>query len=199
MFVWKELIAGAAVALILIIAEGPSVRAATSEAGRETRRGAMAPIHSIRRLQEPEPWINPMPAVVRTHPSFPWTPGGSISVGTVVDGVLVRGMEMPLLGPHHQVLDEHSRRATRWGTDEIVTGLLKAAAHVASLFPTAKMGVGNIARNGGGRLPWSISHHAGRDADIAFYLVDAHGVDVIPDTLLKLAPPLGQISTNSAN
>jgi hypothetical protein len=135
-----------------------------------------------------------MPIVARTHPTLPFTDPGSISVGTVTTGHLVRGREVPLSGPHHAVLDVHSERGTRWGTDELVDGILAAAAAVGAAHPGATLGVGNVARSGGGRLPWSISHKAGRDADLAFYLVDDQGRDVLPDTLLQLAGPDGTVT-----
>lgn len=130
-----------------------------------------------------------MPIVVRSHPELPFTDPGSISVGTVTAGYLVRGREVPLSGPHHAILAEHAQRGTRWGTDQLVDGLLAAAARVAERHPDAILGIGNVARSGGGQLPWSISHRAGRDADIGFYLVDGQGKDVLPDTLLQLAEP----------
>ena len=147
-----------------------------------------------RRAVEAEPWTLPMPIVRRAHPSLPFTDPGSISVGTVTAGYLVRGREVPLTGSHHAVLYEHSLRGTRWGTDELVDGIIAAAARVAAEHPDAILGIGNVARSGGGRLPWSISHKAGRDADIGFYLVDAQGVDVLPDTLLQLAGPDGTVT-----
>ena len=147
-----------------------------------------------RRAVEPEPWALPMPAVVRSHPSLPFTDPGSISVGTVTAGHLVRGKELPLRGPHHRVLEEHAARATRWGTEELVDALLAAATDVAAAHPGAVLSAGNIARRGGGRLPWSISHKAGRDADLGFYLVDEQGRDVQVDTLLQLAGPDGTVS-----
>ncbi|MFH1531547.1 MAG: hypothetical protein ABIK09_12535 [Pseudomonadota bacterium] len=147
-----------------------------------------------RRCVEAEPWTLPMPAVERQHPALPFTAPGSISVGTVVDGTLVRGRELPLRGPHHAVLAEHAARGTHWGTDELVSGIQGAAGHVAATHPDAVMGVGNAARDGGGGLPWSISHKAGRDVDLSFYLVDGQGRDVLPDTLLQLSPPDGTVT-----
>jgi len=147
-----------------------------------------------RRSVEAEPWTLPMPVIHRDHPALPFTDPGSISAGTVTAGYLVRGKELPLGGPHHAVLLEHAARGTRWGTDELIDGILGAAAAVAAAHPDAMMGVGNVARNGGGRLPWSISHKAGRDVDIGFYMVDGQGRDVLPDTLLLLAPPDGTVT-----
>jgi len=151
-------------------------------------------VRGLRRGPEADPWALPMPMVRRDHPTLPFTDPGSISVGTVVAGSLVRGRELPLRGPHHAVLFEHSARGTRWGTDEFIDAILAGADHVAESFPYAVLGAANIARRGGGRLPWSISHKAGRDADIGFYYVDAAGQDVLPDTLLQVAPPDGTVT-----
>ncbi|MBM4370785.1 MAG: HEAT repeat domain-containing protein [Deltaproteobacteria bacterium] len=157
------------------------------------RRGVEGPARGPRRTPAADPWSLPLPRRAPDHPTLPFTDPGSISVGTVVDGHLVRGREVPPAGPHHAVLAEHSPRGTRWGTDELVQALLQAAAHVAAEFPGARLGVGNVGRDGGGALPWSISHKAGRDADLAYYLVDEKGRDVLPDTLLVLAPPAGTV------
>ena len=162
---------------------------------RTPRRGAPEEaLRQVRRGTETEPWTLPMPAVERAHPALPFTDPGSISVGTVTAGFLVRGRELPLRGPHHAVLEEHGARGTRWGTDELIEAVLAAAEHVAGTFPDATLGAANIARRGGGRLPWSISHNAGRDMDIGFYLVDGEGRDVVPDTLLQVAPPEGTVT-----
>ena len=127
------------------------------------------------------------------HPVLTLQPDDSISVGTIAAGHLVRGAALPLSGPHHVILAEHQTRSTRWGTRELVELLQETAAKVAQDFPGSLMTLGNISKGGGGDIPWSISHNAGRDADIAFYLVDAQGNQIIPDTMLVLSPPDGTV------
>jgi len=131
----------------------------------------------------------------RTHPEFPDYSGGqgSISVGSVATGHLVRGSRLPHAGPNHVILDEHTRRGTNWGTDELVRLLLEGAGAVAAEFAGSKMTVGNIGKGGGGDIPWSISHNSGRDADVAFYLVDEEGNQVVPSTMVNLQAPDGTV------
>ncbi len=44
--------------------------------------------------------------------------------------------------------------------------------------------LGNIGADGGGDIPWSVSHNAGRDADLAFYTTTPSGDPVEPPDLL---------------
>ena len=117
-------------------------------------------------------------------------------MGTVTSGHLIRGKEIPLVGPHHQVMEEHSKRRTNYATSELVDLILGGAALVAQAFPESKLPVANAARPGGGNLPWSISHNSGRDIDLVFYLVDESGASVVPRTMAPLAPPDGTLFTD---
>lgn len=159
------------------------------------RRGPVpeAEAHSPRRTMETEAWTVPIARVSRDHPQLGFPVHGSISVGSVSAGYIVNGRELPASGTDHAILEEHRRRATQFGTDELVDALLTAGADVAALFPGSILGVGNISRGGGGKIPWSISHNAGRDADLAFYLLDSSGLQVVLPTLLKLSAPEGTV------
>ncbi len=129
----------------------------------------------------------PLPPVPREHPKVGRLTGkGSLAIGTTRDGFVVDCRPLPLEGPHHRVLAEQAGRGTNCGTDEIVTALLRAAEAVAKRYPGAVLPVGNLSRTGGGDIPWSISHNAGRDADIGFYLVDPDGRQVVPEDLVRL-------------
>ena len=116
---------------------------------------------------------------------------GSASVGSVTSGHLIEGLELPLTGAHHAVFEGHRVRGTNWGTDELVQAVLAASGEVASAFPGAVLQIGNVAKFGGGALPWSISHKAGRDVDVGFYVLDASGNQVLPPAMLQLTPPDG--------
>ena len=128
----------------------------------------------------------PLPPIPRDHPRLPFLQEGSVSVGTSSNGWLVRGAELPLEGPHHRIMTVQSARGTRYGAEELVKALQDAAAAVARQYPGSVLQVGNIARQGGGDIPWSVSHNSGRDADVGFFVLDRHGKPVALDDLVKL-------------
>ena len=103
---------------------------------------------------------------------------GSISVGTVVNGYVIRPRKLPLKGRHYRVMDVQATRNTNWGTDEIIGMIKYVADKVAQKYPDSVLQVGNIGACGGGKIPWSVSHRSGRDMDLAFYLIDNHGQQV---------------------
>lgn len=119
---------------------------------------------------------------------------GSVSLGTTSRGRILRAARLPLKGKHHAVMPRWRARATQYGTDELVSLLLHGARRVAKRHPGAMMMVGNLSFQRGGGLPWSHSHNAGRDADIAFYLrrrgkpVRATGLFRIDDRLRSIHP-----------
>lgn len=100
-------------------------------------------------------------------------PVGSFSSGTVANGVLLDSAELPTKGEFHSIIERHQRHRTRWGTRELVDLIQKAAQHVYSAEGGAPLRVGNMSKKKGGDIRWSRSHNSGRDADLAFYVVDA--------------------------
>jgi murein endopeptidase len=158
------------------------------ESGRITR--------AERRDVQLDAWSCPMPSIGRAHPDLGFENHGSISVGSIANGYLVNGVELPFAGEHHVVMAEHQTRATNYGTDEMVAFILDSAKYVASAFPNSLLSVGNIGRAGGGRIPWSISHRAGRDVDLAFYMLDSKGNQVILPSMVSLVPPDGTVNAD---
>lgn len=71
----------------------------------------------------------------------------------------------------------HRERCLAWGTPRLIGALERAGREVqAAVKDSPALGVGNVGRPRGGSLaPYSKSHQAGRDADLAFYVLDAHG------------------------
>ena len=65
----------------------------------------------------------------------------------------------------------HKARCLQWGTPRLVAALQHAGDAVQSQVPASPpLGVGNIGRAQGGSIkPYSHSHNAGRDCDLAFY------------------------------
>jgi len=130
--------------------------------------------------------MTPLPRAHRYHPRIASIAKGSISVGTVTRGYVADAAELPLVGPHHRVIDQAKDRATNFGTDEIVQMIQDAARQVATRHPGSVLLVGNISRPDGGEVPWSVSHNAGRDADISFYFKTPGGRPYEPSRLLHV-------------
>ena len=141
-------------------------------AGRWARRGVADQIEA-----------EILPIWHRPHPRIASDAKGSISIGTVTGGFLVAAAEVPVQGPHHQILERIAPRNARFTTDEMRDLLLCAAAAVAKEHPKATLGVGNLSRAAGGDTPWSVSHNNGRDADLAFYSRTTQGKPIVPDHL----------------
>lgn len=135
--------------------------------------------------KRPDEGLHPlvMPVGEPAYPRVASRAKGSISVGTVTAGFLVQGAEIPLEGPNHRVLSRLSDRNTRFTTDEMRDLLLCAAKQVAREWKGQRLGVGNLSRQGGGPLPWSVSHHNGRDGDLAFYARTPTGAPAVPEHL----------------
>ena len=67
----------------------------------------------------------------------------------------------------------------RYGTDELVALLARAAARVSERHPGAYLTVGDLSRRRGGRLLPHRSHRSGRDVDISFYALDDESQQVV--------------------
>jgi penicillin-insensitive murein endopeptidase len=93
---------------------------------------------------------------------------------------------MPLEGDGWRFIKAVHERETRYGKTTLVRALQRAAQVVRDRYPQATLTLGNIGFSGGGRIPWSVSHTSGRDADIAFYLIDEHGHDHSPSHLVRV-------------
>ena len=77
----------------------------------------------------------------------------------------------------------HKSRCLNWGTPRLVAALARAGRDVQKRVEgSPPLGVGNIGRARGGSLvPYSRSHQAGRDCDLAFYALDASGPVAVED------------------
>ncbi len=120
---------------------------------------------------------------------FPYLPdepkGRSLSVGTAQDGFIVSARPLPLPGDHYAVLPRQLSRKLLYGTQELIGAIVSASDAVAAASPGAVLGVGNIGRREGGDIPYSVSHNAGRDADLAFYATDPRGRPVLLPDLVR--------------
>lgn len=100
---------------------------------------------------------------------------GSVSLGDVTDGQLLAAREIALDAEDWRVLPHYRLRGLRFATDEFVAMVEQAAREVATRFPGSVLGIGNFSGPGGGDIPYSVSHNAGRDGDFAFYVRDESG------------------------
>lgn len=128
----------------------------------------------------------PLPITPRRHLFLGKPHAGSLSVGSVTEGWLFAGAELPLDGENHRVTTTQRQRGTNFGSTELVEALLRAAKGVAKRYPGAVLQVGNMAKGGGGDIPWSVSHNNGRDVDLAFYLLAPDGTQPALDDLVRL-------------
>ncbi len=111
--------------------------------------------------------------------------GGSLSQGTIRQGYLRNAAALSVEGDHHQIIERHRQRNTRYGTAELVGAIERAGREVHDQLGGAPLRVGNIGFRSGGPIPWSASHQAGRDADIAFYVLDEDGASIPAPDLIE--------------
>lgn len=153
--------------------------------GRVAIRASENLATGIRRAPEISLDTLPLTPVPRSHPKVGRLRGrGSLSIGTATHGFVVEDARLPLEGPHHRVLAVQAARGLNCGTDELVSGILRAAKLVARKHPGAILPVANMGRCGGGDICWSVSHNSGRDVDLGFYLVGPDGSQHVPDQLV---------------
>ena len=113
-------------------------------------------------------------------------PSAPFSAGTTSRGHLLGAETLEIDGEHHEIIARARGRNTRYGHPTMIQALKHAAAYVAERHPGSKLAVGNIAYERGGDIRWSVSHNSGRDADLAFYVIDAitaERVEVAPDLI----------------
>lgn len=143
-------------------------------------------------LQEP---LMPLEDLPTDEPSrrsklvFPYLDGEredvSVSIGDTTHGRLVNGKEL-FESTALKILPRQKERDLKYGTDNLVA-LLDHAGR--ALFDKTKttLWVGNLGKREGGDIEWSVSHNAGRDADVAFCYRDAKtGAVVDPPDLVQV-------------
>ena len=120
------------------------------------------------------------PLTNAVHPRLHSSAKGSISVGTVTGGYLVKPAELEIEGDHHRVLEGVRHRNTRFTTDELKAQVMCAAELVAKSHQGHLLHLGNFSRQSGGDILWSVSHNSGLDADIAFLARRPNGRVIFP-------------------
>ncbi|MBI2894731.1 MAG: penicillin-insensitive murein endopeptidase [Deltaproteobacteria bacterium] len=107
------------------------------------------------------------------------------SVGSPQDGRLLHGRRLRET-PFIEILPHAAPRGRRFGTEELVGVLTRAAGAVADKHPGSTLRVADLSARGGGDVHMHASHESGRDADVAFYLRDAGGADARPPRFVKM-------------
>ena len=111
-------------------------------------------------------------------------PGHSRSIGDVSSGYLVGAVQVRFPHPHLAILSVQAERHLNYTSEEMMALLEAGAARVAARFPGAVTSLGNLGNPGGGDIPYSVSHNSGRDADVAFFVLDGQGQPArMPDLL----------------
>lgn len=97
----------------------------------------------------------------------------TFSVGDTRDGYLIHGKALPSPNPWVRQLPVQYERGIIYGTTELISLIMDTAKAMQKRYPGSIMMMGNMGLREGGDIPYSVSHNAGRDADIAFYMVEA--------------------------
>lgn len=115
------------------------------------------------------------------------TKGSSRSVGRPSKGSVEGAVSLADSAAVVVLPARHKARCLTWAVPRLVKALERAGATVQDRVPGAPpLGVGDLGRAKGGSLvPYSKSHQAGRDVDLAFYFTNANG-PVAPDDLLRV-------------
>ena len=108
------------------------------------------------------------------------------SIGAPNAGRLENGAHLEA-SPSIRFIGGYSTEA-HYGVRELVDAIEHAAREVKRRYPDAVLGVGQLSRKGGGEIDRHHSHESGRDADLAFYLVDSFGRSVQRDRFYAIRP-----------
>ncbi len=136
-------------------------------------------------LLAPAVWVAPSRGETRAEreryrgPGARVLPRHSRSVGFPWRGRLRNGVKLEE-SAYLRYTGEYAPRGNFWGTWEIVQLLERAAYRVWRRVPGAKLSVGELSSERGGDIADHGSHENGRDADIAFYMLDGRGRPVEP-------------------
>lgn len=108
------------------------------------------------------------------------TDGTSVSVGTHSRGALRHGVTLPVRGDGYIIPQRWKDRGRNYGTDELVSLLVRSSRLVTRRHRGGLIGIADISLPGGGQTPEHRSHYSGRDVDFIFYSTDLQGKSLIP-------------------
>ncbi|MBR4985538.1 MAG: HEAT repeat domain-containing protein [Proteobacteria bacterium] len=128
----------------------------------------------------------PAPGLTRTFFVLPGEEDTAFSIGTTRDGYMINGRSLPVPSLLIRQLPVPYERGLTYGTQELIRLLVDTARVMEKKYPGTIMYMGNMGAREGGDISYSVSHNAGRDADIAFYLLDDQGKFAHPRHLHKI-------------
>jgi penicillin-insensitive murein endopeptidase len=101
------------------------------------------------------------------------------SIGSPTEGHLLGGAHLEETA-YLRIAPNDTAGDVRWGLEPLVAMIDRAARQVRRQFPEAVTSVGHLSREGGGDIDSHRSHESGRDADIAFFVRNASGRQLLP-------------------
>ncbi|MBK8481322.1 MAG: penicillin-insensitive murein endopeptidase [Proteobacteria bacterium] len=125
-----------------------------------------------------------LPAIVSCIGPALLTDGSSVSIGDHRSGLLRHGTRLPFRGRGFVVPERWRLRRRNYGTDELVSALMRAAYKVERGHRGAVVGFADLSPAGGGPTSEHGSHTSGRDADVIFYATNLEGRPVIPQAMV---------------
>ncbi len=169
-----------ALAAVVFLAMSPSARADEPDAPRRH--------HHHRRAKLEDPSGRASRSGAQADPAKQGkakTAEKAESIGAPNDGHLKGGVHLDLSKPYFRLVPAYESGDVRWGLPSLINMIDRAARAVHKRFPGAVLDVGDLSQKGGGDLLRHHSHESGRDADLGFYVVDAHGKQIHARTFIK--------------
>lgn len=111
---------------------------------------------------------------------------GSISCGSVNRGALASGRAIADEGTGYVAPEPWRTRGLRYGTDELVGLIERAARSVLKRHPGAPLAVADLSAENGGPVARHRSHQSGRDVDLVYYAIDRAGESLPNDGTMPL-------------
>jgi len=105
----------------------------------------------------------------------------SVSCGAANRGKLNNGVRLPAKGAGYVIPGHWLKRNYRYGSQQLVSLIKRAARTVARSHPGAILGVSDLSKKNGGTLYNHQSHQSGRDVDLHYYAVDRKNRPFMPD------------------
>lgn len=151
---------GASLALAVILPLAAACAAAQEPAAIQTQP----------RADEAPTSAEPAPAPLGVD----WSTFDSTSLRNPNDGSLRGGVPLPLTAPGLRFNPDRDPKA-RFGTVEVVRGLVDAAARVHGQLGGLPVTINDLSFEDGGPIPRHRSHQSGRDVDVFFYQLGPDG------------------------
>ena len=123
---------------------------------------------------------------------------GSVSCGASNRGALAAARALPDRGEGFVAPEPWRSRGLRYGTDELVGLIQRAAATVARTTGGAPLAVADLSAERGGAVARHASHQSGRDVDLIYYSIDRAGDPFHPDSHMPYFGPDGRATRAEA-